>query len=156
MEQEDKDLEAYQLASSILDKLNIHSGIMTKYPQYYAQQKSKKGYISNMRLLEYDMLYGNRYILNRENPFKITDIQLGTYPMTISNVKKEDDGTVTVTGGDFTSYTAIHINGKRVETEFVSEDTVTCKYDLQYGDEVQIVQESKKHKKLSESEIYYY
>ena len=156
MEQEDKDLEAYQLASSILDKLNIHSGIMTKYHQYYAQQKSKKGYISNMRLLEYDMLYGNRYILNRENPFKITDIQLGTYPMTISNVKKEDDGTVTVTGGDFTSYTAIHINGKRVETEFVSEDTVTCKYDLQYGDEVQIVQESKKHKKLSESEIYYY
>lgn len=156
IEKEDKDIEAYQLGSNIFDKIGMHSGIMTRFHQYYEAQKSKKGYISNMKLLEYDMLYGNRYILNKQNPFKVTDMQMGTYPMTISNVEKEEDGTITVTGGEYTEYTAIYINGKRVDTEFISPEKVKCEYDLQYGDEVQIVQESKTHKKLSESEIYYY
>ncbi len=156
MEKKNEDIQAYQLGSRIFDKIGMHSGIMTKYHQYYEQQDSLKGYISNMKILEYDMLYGNRYILGKTNPFKPTNMQLGTYPMIITDVQKEEDGTITVTGGEYTDYTAIYINGKRVETEFISESKVKCKYDLEYGDEVQIVQESKKHKKLSESKIYYY
>lgn len=156
MEKDTKDIEAYQLGTNIFNKIGMHSGIMTKFHQYYEKQKSKKGYINNMKLLEYDMLYGNRYILNKQNPFKVTDMRMGTYPMTITNVKKEEDGTIIVTGGEYTDYTRIHINGKRIETEFISPKKVKGIYDLQYGDEVQIVQESKKHKRLSESEIYYY
>lgn len=156
MQKKKEDIQAYQLGSRIFDKIGMHSGIMTKYHQYYEAQKSLKGYISNMKVLEYDMLYGNRYILGKTNPFKPTDMQMGTYPMTIQDVTKEEDGSVVVTGGDYTDYTSIYINGKRMETEFISESQVKCQYDLQYGDEVQIVQGSKKHKKLSESKIYYY
>lgn len=151
-----EDIEAYQLGSKILNTIGIHDGVMTKYHQYYEKQKNKKGYIANMKLIEYDMLYGNRYILGKENPFKPMNMQMGTYPMSITDVRKEGEETVVVEGGEYTPYTTIYINGKRMQTEFISETEVRCQNELQYGDEVQIVQESKKGKRLSESKIYYY
>ena len=109
-----------------------------------------------MKLLEYDMLYGNSYILGQTNPFQVTDLQMGTLPLTISDVIKNDDGTITITGDEYTDFTDIYINGKRVDTEFIDEHTVKCEYDIQYGDEVQVVQGSKKHLRLQDGDIYYY
>ncbi|HIS62807.1 MAG TPA: sulfatase-like hydrolase/transferase [Candidatus Scybalomonas excrementigallinarum] len=156
MEKKDEDIQAYQLVSRIFDRMGLQSGVMSRYHQYYERQKSKKGYINNMKLLEYDMLYGNSYILGQTNPFQVTDLQMGTLPLTISDVIKNDDGTITITGDEYTDFTDIYINGKRIDTEFIDEHTVKCEYDIQYGDEVQVVQGSKKHLRLQDGDIYYY
>ena len=156
MEKEEEDIQAYQLGSRIFDRMGLHNGVMTKYHQYYEEQENKKGYISNMKILEYDMLYGNRYIFDQKNPFPVTDLQMGTLPLTISDVIKNDDGTVTVIGDEYTDFTDLYINGERVDTEFIDEHTVKCEYDLQYGDEIQVVQGSKKHLRLQEGDTYYY
>ena len=156
MEKKDEDIQAYQLVSRIFDRMGLQSGVMSRYHQYYERQKSKKGYINNMKLLEYDMLYGNSYILGQTNPFQVTDLQMGTLPLTISDVVKNDDGTITITGDEYTDFTDIYINGKRIDTEFIDEHTVKCQYDIQYGDEVQVVQGSKKHLRLQDGDIYYY
>ena len=57
-----------------MDRLDISAGLMTKYHQNHA---GDSGYMAGLRLLAYDMLYGERYIYGGTNPFKATDLKMG-------------------------------------------------------------------------------
>ena len=59
MEKEDQDLYTYQLAAEVLERLDINVGTMAKFHQNY---KDSPTYLSDLRALEYDMLYGKGYI----------------------------------------------------------------------------------------------
>ena len=120
LEREDEDLTAYQLTASVLDSLNIDSGVLTKF---HNQFKDSEDYLSDLKLLQYDMLYGEKYIYGGENPFIATDLKMGTYDITITNVY-EEDGNLIVKGENFNKYSKIYINEQYTKTVFVDESTL--------------------------------
>ncbi len=86
MEKNDQDLTAYQLTSSVLNSVNIDNGVLTKY---HDQFKNNSDYLTDLKLLQYDLLYGEKYIYNGTNPFIATDLKMGTYDISITDVYEE-------------------------------------------------------------------
>ena len=86
MEKNDQDLTSYQLTSSVLNSVNIDNGVLTKY---HDQFKNNSDYLTDLKLLQYDMLYGEKYIYNGTNPFIATDLKMGTYDISITDVYEE-------------------------------------------------------------------
>lgn len=151
LQKEDQNLQAYQLQAKVQKMLGMNEGIMTKYHQNF---KSTKTYQKNMKLLQYDMLYGKGYIYNQVNPFQKSELQLGIDPIRIDAVSQEEEG-VTVKGIHFTERSRIYINGKRKATEFISTEQINCpEGSLKAGDEVKVVQETKGRGQLSETNTY--
>lgn len=125
---EDKTVEAYQLTSHILNQLGIHKGTIIRYHQKYLMEDKpdEELYQEDMKVLEYDMLYGDYEVYEGELPFEATDLQMGISPILVKRV--EYDGvTLTVRGMNFTEYSKVNLDGKNVETTFVSPDTLTVK-----------------------------
>ena len=75
LEAEDKDVKAYQLASHVLEMLGINNGTLTKFHQMNAWSGA---YETELRTLQYDMLYGDRVVYGGKNPFEETDMRFGT------------------------------------------------------------------------------
>lgn len=83
LEMEDKDIEAFQLSSRVLEHLNIDGGCINKFHQTYAGDKD---YLNKMNILSYDILYGNMFAYDGINPYVATDMTLGVEEIYIKNV----------------------------------------------------------------------
>ena len=81
-------------------------------------------YLDELKLLQYDMLYGKKECFGGTEPYQKTTIQMGLYPVTISSVEYADLAG-TVHGQNFTKKSIVRINGEPVETTFVDENTLT-------------------------------
>lgn len=117
---EDKDLNAYQLTSYIMDRLGMNEGILTKYHQKFANTEE---YQDNLELLQYDMLYGERYIYGGENPFIATDLQMGIDKIEITDLITEDNSLI-IKGNNFTEFSIVTINNEKFDTVFIDENTL--------------------------------
>lgn len=132
-----KDMEAYQLSAYVLGKLGISEGYITKFHQ---KQSESDDYLKNLKILEYDILYGDQDIYNGENPFKVTDLKMGTDPIKIDNAYDYKDY-VCVEGDHFNDSSVVYINNKEHSTEIINDHTLKvadCK--LKSGDIVSVVQ----------------
>ena len=67
-----------------------------------------------------------------ENPFAETDMRFGTRDVVLHRASVRGD-TLTAYGENFTPYSVICIDGRRVETAFVSENEITCPADSLSG-----------------------
>lgn len=130
LEEQDQDVYAYQLVALELAKFGINQGTLIKYHQNYLNSKN---YSTNMERLEYDMLYGEGYIYNGNNPFTGLELKYGTKEVTISSVHKTDTGFL-VEGENFTDWTKIYVNGEYYPTSTVSKGVVTVDYDEELVD----------------------
>lgn len=122
---ENKDLSAYQLSAEVLKQLGIDSGILTKYHQ---QMTESEDYFDGLRLLEYDMLYGNFFCYGGENPYTASELQMGLEPITVSDAVWSN-GELKVDGKHFTQWSHIAIDGIVLDTVFVDSETLAA--DLQ-------------------------
>lgn len=113
---EDKTLEAFQLTSSVLNTVFIDNGILNRY---HTNPDTSEQYMEDLKLIQYDMLYGERYLFNGENPFIATDLQMGIDEISITDVYEKNDK-VFVSGENFTPFSKVSINGKEHETIYVS------------------------------------
>lgn len=124
---EDEDIETFQLSSKILEYLNMDEGIINRYHQ---TQRDSEEYLNGLQYLEYDILYGNRDIYQGENPYVPTEMQMGTYPISISMVEKGEGEEILIRGENFTEYSKVLVNDELYETEYVDDHTLK----IQYGD----------------------
>lgn len=155
-EKEDKPMNCYQMAANLMQRLGFSNGVLTKYHQICADDDY---YYENLGVLEYDMLYGKRFIYNqKEIPHKPTDLQYGLEDVTITDVTSADDGTVTVYGDHFTSHSKIFINEDRQnETVYVDEHTLTLSGRwLEADDVIRVGQAATEIIELNTSEDYVY
>lgn len=125
LEAEDMDVKAYQLASHVFEMLGVNNGTLTKFHQ---MNDWSGAYETELRTLQYDMLYGDRVVYGGENPFAETDMRFGTRDVVLHRASVRGD-TLTAYGENFTPYSVICIDGRRVETAFVSENEITCPAD---------------------------
>lgn len=179
LEKHDRDLEAYQLSSWVLQQLDIHRGIMVRFHQVYFKEMDEKGesesesstlvdgeeenenegtmedaYLQEMELLEYDMLYGEKDVFDGENPYELIDMKMGVSELVIKNVKRKEEH-LFVIGKNFTPYTVISVNGKQYETEYIYNNIVMAMdVPLEEENEIAVLQVDKDGIVLSESEKY--
>lgn len=127
---EDQDLNAYQLYSQVLDQIGIHEGVINQYHQQSNWNSSR--YLEGLQMLEYDLLYGENYVYDGENPFQPSNLQLGIKEIRITDVVKEEQGYV-VQGEGFTPYCRILFGGKEVDSEWIDSGhmLLTGKLELQ-------------------------
>ena len=160
----DEDLEAYQLSAHVLDLLDIHNGLITKLHQ---TQKDSDIYLEELKILEYDMLYGDLECFNGTNPYTKTELKMGTVPIKITEAHfvpapAENEGTeeevsasIVVTGSNFTPYSKIQVNDTVYETTFINRSMLSAPIEeLNSGDVITVIQSGNDGVPLSSTDPY--
>ena len=152
LEKQDANIEAYQLGAHVLDQLGIHHGTLTNYHQQF---KDKADYQENLKLLQYDMLYGERYVYDGVNPYEPTKLQMGVNEISISEVYQDEEGQFIVKGQNFTDSSRVKINDNAHETIYVDSNTLKVPdYTLNEEDQFSIQQVTVTNHVLSTSAKY--
>lgn len=120
LKREEKTMEAYQLSSYVLEKLNITTGFLN---QFHQTMKDEEDYRKKLKLVEYDLLYGHNYINKGKNPYEATKMEFGVKDITLDRIQFWNN-TVVIKGDNFTQYSRVNINGVRQKTKFIDKHTL--------------------------------
>lgn len=154
LEKIDKDIDAFQLSATIFSRLGIKGGIISKYHMTNMDNGDYKGYLSNLTLLEYDILYGDCNAYGGKLPYASTNLKMGHKEIDIIDVLNSDEG-VTVKGANYTQYSKVRINGEIRSTEYISNTELHVKgYNVNPGDKIVVVQQDASDDILSSTSIY--
>lgn len=115
IKKEDQDLFSYQLGAEVLDQIDIHEGVLTKYHQ---DHKKDTNYLLNLKALQYDMLYGKDYIFGETNPYEPTKMKMGVKKIKVEKVV-EIGKKYYIKGQNFTPFSKISIDGEVLDTIFL-------------------------------------
>lgn len=116
MEKQDKNLATYQLAAEVFDRLDIHTGTTIKYHQN--TDPESKDYLDNLKMLGYDMLYGQYYIYGGENPFEKAGMRMGIKEIKIDSVVNIG-GKYYIKGQNFTEKSKVTLDGEPLKTIYL-------------------------------------
>lgn len=137
LKREDETVYTYQLAAKVADMLDIHHGTMINYHQNY---QSTLSYQRNLKLLQYDMLYGNQYVYGGESPYQKVDTRYDVEDIIITGVY-EDRGNLYVIGEAFTAHSWVNVNGDRKDTVYKGRGMLMVEdFELEDGDEITVQQ----------------
>ena len=114
----DHNLHAYQLTAYLQERIGICEGTMTVYHRNN-WHKDEKVYLSDLELLEYDMLYGKEYIYGGKNPFKPAKMRMGYSEIKINEII-EVGNQYYINGEGFTSFSKVSLDGKVLDTIYLS------------------------------------
>ena len=151
LEQNDKDLYAYQLMADIFDQVGIHEGTMMAYHQTQKDNPNHEAYLNGIEQLQYDILYGERYCYDGDiNKYPATDIVMGIDDVIISEMYPytHEDGKeyVVLKGESFTQWSRVYVNGEKVGTNYVSGNELWIKAErINDGDIVVVNQNGSKN-----------
>ena len=123
---DDENLHTYQLASHMMDMVDLQVGTIFTYQQNH---KNSETYLDDLKALGYDMLYGKRYIYGGTNPFTPTKLKMGVNDITIDDVVKIGDRYY-IKGKNFTQYSKITLNGKELNTIYLGENILGLLEDV--------------------------
>lgn len=123
---DDENLHTYQLASHMMDMVDLQVGTIFTYQQNH---KNSETYLDDLKALGYDMLYGKRYIYGGTNPFTPTRLKMGVNDITIDDVVKIGDRYY-IKGKNFTQYSKVTLNGKELKTIYLGENILGLLEDV--------------------------
>ena len=139
LEKKDGNYAAYQIMAEVHDRLDIHAGTIFNYHQ---QRNSTKNYLSDLELLQYDILYGEQYVYEESgNPITEGHMMMGVRDTIVSGLVEQTDGSYSIYGENFTKQTKVFINGEKQSTSFLNNTRVDLKKSqLNDGDVVMLAQ----------------
>nr|WP_294485595.1 LTA synthase family protein [uncultured Anaerosporobacter sp.] len=147
----DMDMEAYQITASILKRLNIDNGYLTKLHQ---NSLNTANYLEELELLQYDMLYGDQTIFGGTSPYIATNLQMGVDKIKVNGILTSGDN-IYIQGENFTEYSKVFLNNTEIETTYVDEKNLSISTTtLNAGDEIKVGQKGDDKVILSYSEPY--
>ncbi|MBQ2922746.1 MAG: sulfatase-like hydrolase/transferase [Tyzzerella sp.] len=136
LKEEDQTLATYQLMAEVFKKLDLHSGTVFNYHQ---TRRQTSNYLADLELLQYDMLYGERYTYGGEaNAPKVDDhFQMGILDVSLFNMETDPNGHYIFYGENMTRNTKIYINDEKQSTSFINDTRVELKKSkLSEGDKI--------------------
>ena len=140
MKKKDKNLAAYQMAAEVFNRLGIHEGTVFNYHQ---TRKGSRNYQLDLQALQYDILYGKRYVYGGENPFSATKIQLGTNPAVFESIVPAGMNSYYVYGENFTASSRLEVNNELKETTYLNPGLLFVQnVELSDGDEIAVATQS--------------
>lgn len=112
---DDEDLYTYQLAAHVMDMLDMQVGTVFTYQQ---KHKNSETYLSDLKAIGYDMLYGKYYMYGGTNPFEPSDMKMGVKKIKIDEVVKVGSKYY-IKGDNFNEYSKVTLNGKTLKTIYL-------------------------------------
>ena len=102
-------------------------GIMQRLHEKYfdAETGDEEAFKAAATEMQYDMLYGERYIYNRIEEYPRMDMKLGIDDIVVDSVEFNDaTGYIVVKGQNFTTFSQILINDTRTDTTYIDDETL--------------------------------
>ena len=138
LQKHDKNIPAYQLMSEVLNRLDIHSGTVFNYHQ---QRKGTKNYLSDLELLQYDILYGKHYVYNGKAPITEGHMVMGIRNVSLSSIVPQLNSGYSLYGENFTKYSRVYVNGEKQKSSFLNNTRINLsETELKDGDVIQVGQ----------------
>lgn len=138
LQKHDKNIPAYQLMSEVLNRLDIHSGTVFNYHQ---QRKGTKNYLSDLELLQYDILYGKQYVYNGKAPVTEGHMVMGIRNVSLSSIVPQLNSGYSLYGENFTKYSRVYVNGEKQKSSFLNNTRINLsETELKDGDVIQVGQ----------------
>ncbi len=138
LEKQDMNLTTYQMGAEIMNRLGMHQGTLVNFHQ---MRQGTKNYQKDLEVLQYDLLYGNRYALD-ETVLDPADMKMGVLPITLKSVTQAGQGMLLLEGENLTAATGIEVNGKVPEQNrlLFAGAVIISDVTLEEGDEISLVQ----------------
>jgi phosphoglycerol transferase MdoB-like AlkP superfamily enzyme len=158
LKKQDRNIPTYQLVASLFEKLDIHAGTVFNYHQ---TRRKTQHYFADLELLQYDMLYGERYVYGGIENAPTVDgtFRMGIKDVTLTGMEFNPDGNYAFYGQNMTPDSKIFINGTKQKTVFINDTRIELEeYELKEGDEIVINQVSAANRTriFHSSQIYKY
>ena len=140
MKKKDGNLAAYQMAAEVFNRLGIHEGNIFNYHQ---TRKGTRNYQLDLEALQYDILYGDRYVYGGETPYAATKLQLGVYPTIFTSIESVGVNSYFIYGENFTASSRLEVNGEMKETKYLSTTQLLVQdLELEEGDKLDVATQS--------------
>ncbi len=130
--EDDKDILAYEIAADVLDSVGIHKGTVMTYHQTHENHSTER-YLNGLKMLGYDMLYGERYIYGGQNPFERVDMQMGVDKVEIDKVVNVS-GKLYIKGKNFTEFSKVTLDGQLLKTTYLSSTLLILEEEIDEED----------------------
>ena len=157
MEKQDKDLASYQLVSEFLNRLNIHNGNINAYHQTAMAAGKKYGtsdYMNDLKMLQYDIMYGDRYTYKHGTSYEASDIIMGVKDVTIDSAYYFN-GRLHIYGDQFTKWSKVYVNDEQISTKYESGQVLSVKAsDVKNGDSIKVCQMGSSNTIFRESDSF--
>ena len=134
----DRDLNAWQLSAYVMDIAGFDNGLITRLHQHFSESSN---YEDALKMLEYDMLYGDQSVYEGEFPYEPTDLQMGLREIKITGARCGEK-LLSVYGENFTKSSSVCLNGTSCYTEFVSPTELLAVAGAREGDQITVQQVS--------------
>lgn len=157
----DRDLYTFQIGSYIMDMVGIDTGYMNMLHRDLMnagiEYSEISEYNTEMHILQYDVLYGNKYLYDGISRYLPTNIKYGYKDIVIDSIALNGN-TLYVYGEGFSDrYSYIYINGSKKETTFIKEGCLSAEnVMLNNGDVIKVVQGKSDRFPMSETNHYVY
>jgi hypothetical protein len=154
LQKKDENLASYQIAAEVMDRIGIHDGTIFRYHQ---ARRNTKNYQVDLEMLQYDVLYGERYAYDGENPFERTTMKMGLYDVTLDSISlvSATDFTYYIHGTNFTPSSQVKLNGDWYDTVYVNPTTLIISgTELDDFDRLSVVQRSNSTTRKALSKSY--
>ncbi|MGM9988355.1 MAG: LTA synthase family protein [Bacillaceae bacterium] len=136
-----KDLHAYTLSTEVLNRASLQGGIVN---QLHNRYEGKSDYEEKYELLQYDLLYGDKYAYAGKSLLEPSNMVMGLEEIVVSNVMQQEETTV-VEGENFTLSSVVVINEKEQNTIFIDENRLLVEnYTLKGNESIQVQQIGRK------------
>lgn len=154
LQKEDRNIPSYQIMADVFDRLDIHSGTVFNYHQ---ERRKTKNYLSDLELLQYDILYGKQYVYNGKEPITEGHMQMGVKDVTLTNVVKHLNEGCSLYGENFTRHSKIFINGEKQKSTFLNNTRIDLPETVpEDGDVITVVQMGSSNTPFRTSNEYVY
>lgn len=118
----------------------------TGYPfgtvfNYHQQRKGTKNYLSDLELLQYDILYGKQYVYNGKAPITEGHMVMGIRNVSLSSIVPQLNSGYSLYGENFTKYSRVYVNGEKQKSSFLNNTRINLsETELKDGDVIQVGQ----------------
>jgi len=156
LEKEDKTLATYQLTAEVFDRLDIHSGTVFNYHQTRRQTQK---YLSDLEILQYDMLYGKCFVYGGKDNAPTVDgnFQMGILDVTLSGMEQSGEESYNLYGQNMTANSKVYVNGDKHKTTFYNDAHIELKGKrLEEGDKIVVSQVGSSSRVFRSSVEYVY
>ena len=111
-------------------------------------------YMTDLRLLQYDIMYGNRYTYKYGTSYEASDLEMGVLDVTIDK-GYFFNGRYHIYGDQFTKWSKVFVNDEQVSTKYESGQVLSIKAsDVKNGDVIKVCQMGSSNTVFRESDTY--
>lgn len=121
LKKQDRNIASYQIMADVFEKLDLHAGTVFNYHQ---TRRQTKDYLLDLELLQYDILYGEKYVYGGENPFPQGNMQMGVKDVSLTDIVGSLDGRLSLYGENFTKNSKVYVNGEKQKSTFLNNTRI--------------------------------